>query len=88
MKEQTKEILTILQEEAAEVIVEISKCLRFGIDDDKISRLNKEIGDLCLMVDLLINENIGVDAGLIDQAKQDKIKKLKIYSNIDVDQND
>ena len=32
MNEDTKEILTILQEECAEVIVEVSKCFRFGPD--------------------------------------------------------
>jgi len=32
MNDDTKEILTILQEECAEVIVEVSKCFRFGPD--------------------------------------------------------
>ena len=84
MNNQTKEIMTILQEEAAEVIVEISKCLRFGISEDNLNRLNKELGDLQLMIDLLIKEKIGVTHGKIIDAKIQKIEKLMIYSNIDL----
>jgi NTP pyrophosphatase (non-canonical NTP hydrolase) len=82
MDDQTKEILTILQEEAAEVIVEISKCIRFGMTEDNLDRLNKELGDLGLMIDLLIDEHIGVTGSKIFQAKENKLKKLSVYSNI------
>lgn len=84
MNDQTKEIMTILQEEAAEVIVEISKCLRFGTTEQNIERLNKELGDLLLMVDLLIDEQVGVTGSKIFEAKHQKIKKLEIYSNIKI----
>ncbi len=85
MNDQTKEIMTILQEEAAEVIVEISKCLRFGISEDNLNRLNKELGDLQLMIDLLVDEKIGVTHGKIFNAKIQKIEKLMVYSNINID---
>jgi NTP pyrophosphatase (non-canonical NTP hydrolase) len=82
MNKQTQEVLTILQEEAAEVIVEVSKCFRFGPSEENIQRLSKEIGDLSLMIDLLIKENIGVTEDKIQEAKQEKYKKLMVYSNI------
>jgi len=82
MDNQTKEILTILQEEAAEVIVEASKCLRFGITDQNLVRLNKELGDLSVMIDLLIDEGVGVTASKIFEAKHEKVKKLEVYSSI------
>jgi len=91
MNEQTKEILVILQEECAEVIVEISKCFRFGPDQMKhgsditnIQRLEKELGDLQAMVNLLVKENIGITQDAIDKNEKSKLEKLKIYSNIKV----
>ena len=61
MNEKEKEILVIAQEECAEVIQEISKCFRFGIDSvhksGTIHRtvLEHEVGDLLCMIDLMIN---------------------------------
>lgn len=89
MNEQTKEILTILQEECAEVIVEVSKCFRFGPDQmmegtevTNIQRLEKELGDLQAMVQLLVKQKVGVSQDGINTAKNKKFEKLKIYSNI------
>lgn len=82
MNDHTREIMTILQEEAAEVIVEISKCIRFGLSEDNLNRLNKELGDLQTMIELLITENIGVNYDKIAEAKINKRKKLAVYSNI------
>jgi len=91
MNEQTKEILTILQEECAEVIVEVSKCFRFGpdqmmegIDVTNIQRLEKEIGDLQAMIQLLVKEKVGVSQDGINTAKNKKFEKLKVYSNIKI----
>lgn len=91
MNEQTKEILTILQEEAAEVIVEVSKCFRFGPDQmmsgtdvTNIQRLEKEIGDLQAMIQLLVKQKIGVSQDGINVAKTKKFEKLKTYSNIKI----
>lgn len=89
MNEQTKEILGILQEECAEVIVEVSKCLRFGIDqmlknsdETNIQRLERELGDLQAMIQLLVREKTGVSRSGMTRAKHKKFEKLKLYSNI------
>ena len=91
MDEQTKEILTILQEECAEVIVEVSKCFRFGPDQmmegtqvTNIQRLEKEIGDLQAMIQLLVKQKVGVSQDGINIAKNKKFEKLKVYSNIKI----
>lgn len=91
MDQESKEILTILQEECAEVIVDISKCFRFGpdqcmmdTDETNIQRLQKELGDVQALVDLLVKKNIGVTKAGINTAKQHKLNKLKIWSNINV----
>jgi hypothetical protein len=87
MNEKTKETLVITQEEAAEVIQEISKIFRFGIDNshkDGIShkqKLTNEVGDFLAMIDLLIDQGVLTQAEL-DVAKQAKIEKLRIWSNI------
>lgn len=91
MNDQTKEILLILQEEAAEVIQAVSKCMRFGPDQLKpgkhrtnIQMLEEEIGDLLAMVELLVDSNVGVtDAGIL-QAKQKKFEKLKKWSTLTI----
>ena len=91
MNEQTREILIILQEECAEVIVEISKCFRFGpdqmmegLDVTNIQRLEKELGDLQAMIQLLVREKVGVSQEGINVAKKSKFEKLKVYSNIKI----
>jgi NTP pyrophosphatase (non-canonical NTP hydrolase) len=89
MNEDTKEILIILQEECAEVIVEISKCFRFGpdqmmqgVDVTNIQRLEKELGDLLAMVELLVDKDIGVTTEGLELAKKAKFEKLKKWSTI------
>lgn len=91
MNDDTKEILTILQEECAEVIVEVSKCFRFGPDQmmqgvhvTNIQRLEKELGDLLAMVELLVDNNVGVTNEGLEKAKQSKFKKLKHWSNLNI----
>jgi NTP pyrophosphatase (non-canonical NTP hydrolase) len=88
MDAKTQEILDILQEECAEVIVEISKCRRFGLDSrhykthiEHKEMLEQEIGDVLAMVDLLADRGI-IDNNMINKAKQKKIDKLKIWSSI------
>lgn len=92
MNEDTREILIILQEECAEVIVEISKCFRFGpdqmmqgVDETNIQRLQKELGDLTAMIDLLVENNVGVTYEGIVAAKLKKYEKLKEWSNLTID---
>lgn len=83
------EILVITQEECAEVIQVISKMIRFGIGHEHVSsgkgtnvdKLNQEVGDLQVMLDLLQEEGI-LDPANLAEAKQRKIDKLKVWSNI------
>ena len=87
MTPRLKEILVISQEEAAEVIQEISKCFRFGLNSNhkngRVHRdaLESEIGDFLAMVDLLLEEGVVTESGL-SAAKQQKIEKLKVWSEI------
>ena len=82
MNDDTKEILTILQEECAEVIVEVSKCFRFGpdqmmegVDVTNMQRLQKELGDLQAMIELLIDNKVGVTTQGVFDAKMKKFQK-------------
>ena len=91
MNDDTKEILTILQEECAEVIVEVSKCFRFGPDQmmegmnvTNMARLQKEIGDLQAMIELLVDNKVGVTTQGLKEAKKAKFQKLKQWSNITI----
>jgi hypothetical protein len=91
MNEDLREVLTILQEECAEVIVDISKCFRFGPDQimsgqelSNIQRLEKEIGDVQAMIDLLVDLNIGVTKQGINNNKVKKFNKLKQWSNLKI----
>ena len=91
MNEDTREILIILQEECAEVIVEISKCFRFGPDqmmqgmeETNIQRLQKELGDLTAMIELLVDKQVGVSNEDIQIAKMRKFEKLKVWSNLTI----
>ena len=87
MNERVLEIMGILQEECAEVIQEVSKCRRFGIDELHKSgiphreMLEQEVGDVLCMIELLHREGILSEEGLM-LAKQKKEEKLRKYSNI------
>jgi hypothetical protein len=77
-----KEILTILQEECAEVIQIASKIHRFGHHPDNMKRLAEELGDLQCMIDLCVEHDL-VDATKLQIYSQEKRQKLKVWSNID-----
>ena len=87
MNERVLEIMGILQEECAEVIQEVSKCRRFGINESHKSgiphreMLEQEIGDVLCMIELLHQEGILSEEGLM-AAKQKKEEKLRKWSNI------
>ena len=87
MNDKQREILVITQEECAEVIQAISKCVRFGIDNSHKSgttqreNLSMEIGDLICMIGLLVESGL-VKEEDINHARAEKIEKLKTYSNI------
>lgn len=82
-----REIMVITQEEAAEVIQEISKIFRFGIDDSHRDgmthrdRLTTEVGDLLAMIDLMLDSRV-IDPDQVEIAKQAKTVKLRRYSSI------
>jgi NTP pyrophosphatase (non-canonical NTP hydrolase) len=91
MNDKIKEAMGILQEECAEVIVEVSKCNRFGIDSlhyktglPHNKMLEIEVGDVLAMVDILIEQGV-LDTQSLDQAKSAKREKLKVWSTIFTD---
>jgi len=82
------EALGILQEECAEVIVEVSKIRRFGLDElshhtgvTHRETLAMEVGDMLALVDILLDQGV-LDTVQLDIAKQRKIEKLKKWSSI------
>jgi len=81
------EILDILQEECAEVIVAISKIRRFGIDNSykdggtQREHLIQELGDVTLLVELLKAHGIYTEQELLD-AQRRKAFKLTQWSKI------
>jgi NTP pyrophosphatase (non-canonical NTP hydrolase) len=87
MNKRIQEILDILQEECAEVIQEVSKCRRFGIDsrhpDGRLHRdhLEQEIGDVMFMIELLHEDGVVSEEGL-QRAWLRKEEKLRKYSKI------
>ena len=83
-----KEVMDILQEECAEVVVAVSKISRFGFDNFKPGKpktnrehLAEELGDLQAMIDLCIQFNL-VGSEQVSIAADNKIAKLKQWSNI------
>lgn len=77
-----------MQEECGEVIVEVSKCARFGLNTlhhktgvEHRAMLEQEIGDMMTLIDILIEEGIVSHMGLLD-AKLKKIEKLKKWSKL------
>lgn len=88
MNEKIQETLDILQEECGEVIVEVSKCRRFGLDSTHYKTglphsemLEIEVGDVLAMVDILLEQGV-LSQDKLDIAKQNKKDKLKKWSNI------
>lgn len=86
MKDVTKEILLITQEECAEVTQAISKVFRFGLDGvhkgaTNQERLEEEVGDLMCMIDLLIDSG-AVREGAVLAARDEKMQKLSQWSTI------
>jgi NTP pyrophosphatase (non-canonical NTP hydrolase) len=82
------ETLGILQEECAEVIQNVSKCRRFGLDNEYLNgagtqreNLEKEIGDVLAMVDILIDQGVLTRTAL-DTAIANKKQKLRKWSTI------
>lgn len=88
MKKSEKEILSITQEECAEVTQVISKIFRFGWDSchpdlsqNNKERLEEELGDLICMIGLLIDKGY-INCDNVEQASKNKLEKLKKWSSI------
>mgnify|MGYP000128883316 FL=1 len=75
------ELLTILQEECAEVIQEASKIKRFGQERVNIDRLAKEVGDLVCMIELIQEWEV-ISYSAVEESRQQKLEKLKVWSNL------
>jgi NTP pyrophosphatase (non-canonical NTP hydrolase) len=75
------ELLTILQEECAEVIQMASKLKRFGQDHDTLERFAKELGDLQCMIDLCQEYDL-VSYTDLDLYSAEKRIKLKSWSDL------
>jgi len=82
------EILDILQEECAEVIQAISKCRRFGIDNEYANgtgtqreHLVQELGDVTLLIELLKAHQLYTGEEL-RAAELKKSQKLTKWSTI------
>jgi NTP pyrophosphatase (non-canonical NTP hydrolase) len=80
------EALVITAEECAEVIQAISKIQRFGMVNiyNGVScreQLEKELGDLLAMLDILQEQDI-VSWNNIEKYAEAKREKLKIWSNL------
>jgi NTP pyrophosphatase (non-canonical NTP hydrolase) len=82
------EILDILQEECAEVIQAISKCRRFGIEEQNLKsgrtqreELVQELGDVSLLIELLHAYQLFTHSEL-HTAKSNKATKLSKWSTI------
>lgn len=93
MIDNTNEILSILQEECAEVIQAVSKVNRFGFSglnpkDNRNNRqhLEEEIGDLICMIELLVENNL-INQANIDSAAVNKRTKLRKWSTIFIGDN-
>jgi hypothetical protein len=87
MNDKQREILVITQEECAEVIQEVSKIFRFGIDNQHKDgmlhqeKLEQEIGDVLCMINLLTTHGL-VRPEFVTQAVENKTNKLKQWSKI------
>jgi NTP pyrophosphatase (non-canonical NTP hydrolase) len=86
LNERQKEIMSITQEECAEVVQAISKIFRFGLDEVYEGRTNRErlemeLGDLQCMITLLKQYNI-VNESSVFKAELAKRSRLEKWSNI------
>lgn len=88
MTNKTQEALDLLQEECAEVIVEVSKIRRFGLDTKHYKKdlthlqmLETEVGDVLALIDILVEQGV-LDIDRLAVAKTSKRTKLHHWSNL------
>jgi hypothetical protein len=85
LTEHEREVLTILQEEAAEVIVAVSKVLRFGKHNkgperqhDNTKELGLELGDMQVMVNMAVKLELIIPTDILE-GRVRKIERLLKY---------
>jgi hypothetical protein len=88
MTNKTQEALDLLQEECAEVIVEVSKIRRFGLETKHYKKdlthsemLEIEVGDVLALIDILVEQGV-LDTDRLAVAKANKRIKLHQWSNL------
>jgi NTP pyrophosphatase (non-canonical NTP hydrolase) len=86
MDNKQKEVMLIAQEECAEVVQAISKCFRFGPDDEynglsNKQRLEEEVGDLLCMIRLMMDQGL-INENNVNTASIQKRIKLERWSNV------
>lgn len=88
MIDKKQEALDLLQEECAEVTIEVSKIRRFGIDTKHyktgiphLEMLETEVGDVLALVDILIDQGV-LSRERLDIAIEKKKLKLAQWSNL------
>jgi len=87
-------LLVCLAEECAEVQKEITKILRFGLNDKPIEslggknlepnsvRLHREVVDVLAVIDMLMDEGLIEDVDVKDvEAKQERVEKYMKYAH-------
>jgi NTP pyrophosphatase (non-canonical NTP hydrolase) len=81
----TKIVMSVLQEECAEVIQAVSKINRFGLNSEWEGVTNKqslitEIGDVLALIHVLVEEtDINITYDELQMAAFAKMKKLEIF---------
>jgi phosphoribosyl-ATP pyrophosphohydrolase len=81
----TREVMSVLQEECAEVIQAVSKINRFGMHGEWQGITNKqslvtEIGDVLAIIKVLMHEtDINITEDDLEVAIEAKLKKLEIF---------
>jgi len=87
INDKQREILVIAQEEAAEVIQEISKVFRFGLHATHKEgmlhqvKLEEEVGDLLAMIQLMCEHGL-INESELEHHRLNKISKLHKWSSI------
>jgi len=81
----TQTVMSVLQEECAEVIQAISKINRFGLHSEWQGVTNKqalitEIGDVLALIKVLLEDtDINISMDDINNAIDHKLNKLKVF---------
>ena len=93
MLNRSEHLLTVLAEEAGEVVQAVSKAIRFGLDETyekkqegtNAERLAKELADLAAVVDALVEEGVWsyrpYESVADKRAKREKLEHWMRYSD-------